>query len=110
MLSFIDMSDGFSVNTKGSTMAKFGRFDIGVFGEKGFGFDPVSFTIAADGDSISTYTSALTNKGFLFSAKLSKGAPMAFIATTAIPLPAAAWLFGSGLIGLVGIARRKKAV
>lgn len=27
----------------------------------------------------------------------------------AIPVPAAVWLFGSGLIGLVGMARRKKA-
>jgi hypothetical protein len=27
----------------------------------------------------------------------------------AVPLPATAWLFGSGLLGLVGIARRKKA-
>lgn len=27
----------------------------------------------------------------------------------AIPVPAAAWLFGSGLIGLIGVARRKKA-
>jgi hypothetical protein len=27
----------------------------------------------------------------------------------AIPVPAAVWLFGSGLLGLVGIARRKKA-
>jgi hypothetical protein len=27
---------------------------------------------------------------------------------TAVPLPAAAWLFGSGLLGLVGIARRGK--
>lgn len=27
-----------------------------------------------------------------------------------VPVPAAAWLFGSGLIGLVGMARRKKAV
>ena len=26
----------------------------------------------------------------------------------AIPVPAAAWLFGSGLLGLVGMARRKK--
>ena len=28
---------------------------------------------------------------------------------TAVPVPAAAWLFGSGLLGLVGIARRKNA-
>jgi hypothetical protein len=27
----------------------------------------------------------------------------------AVPLPAAAWLFGSALLGLVGVARRKKA-
>jgi len=28
---------------------------------------------------------------------------------TAVPVPAAVWLFGSGLLGLVGVARRKKA-
>lgn len=28
---------------------------------------------------------------------------------SAVPVPAAVWLFGSGLIGLAGIARRKKA-
>jgi len=27
---------------------------------------------------------------------------------TVIPVPAAAWLFGSGLLGLVGVARRRK--
>jgi len=27
---------------------------------------------------------------------------------SAVPVPAAAWLFGSGLLGLIGIARRKK--
>lgn len=27
---------------------------------------------------------------------------------SAVPVPAAAWLFGSGLIGLIGVARRKK--
>ena len=30
------------------------------------------------------------------------------VTSTVVPLPAAAWLFGSGLIGLVGIARYKK--
>jgi len=29
--------------------------------------------------------------------------------TTVIPVPAAVWLFGSGLLGLIGIARRKAA-
>jgi hypothetical protein len=29
--------------------------------------------------------------------------------TSVVPIPAAAWLFGSGLLGLIGISRRKKA-
>lgn len=29
--------------------------------------------------------------------------------SSVIPVPAAVWLFGSGLLGLVGVARRKKA-
>lgn len=29
--------------------------------------------------------------------------------TSAVPLPAAVWLFGSGLMGLVGVSRRRKA-
>lgn len=31
------------------------------------------------------------------------------IGASAVPVPAAAWLFGSGLLGLVGMARRKNA-
>lgn len=33
----------------------------------------------------------------------------ALIYVSTVPLPGAVWLFGSGLLGLVGIARRKKA-
>lgn len=32
-----------------------------------------------------------------------------FASYSPVPIPAAAWLFGSGLLGLAGIARRKKA-
>jgi hypothetical protein len=31
------------------------------------------------------------------------------LAVTSVPVPATAWLFGSGLIGLTGVARRKHA-
>ena len=31
------------------------------------------------------------------------------VPVAAVPVPAAVWLFGSGLLGLVGVARRKKA-
>ena len=31
------------------------------------------------------------------------------IGASAVPVPAAAWLFGSGLLGLIGVARRKKS-
>lgn len=40
--------------------------------------------------------------------------PVEYYASTkwsvsSVPIPAAVWLFGSGLVGLIGIARRKKA-
>jgi len=31
-----------------------------------------------------------------------------YFSVTAVPVPAAAWLFGSGLLGLVGVARRRR--
>lgn len=37
------------------------------------------------------------------------GSVIAVVDVQQVPVPAAAWLFGSGLIGLAGIARRKRA-
>ncbi|MGB5717403.1 MAG: VPLPA-CTERM sorting domain-containing protein [Gammaproteobacteria bacterium] len=44
---------------------------------------------------------------FNFDGSISDNPPVLMLTT--VPIPAAVWLFGSGLLGLVGIARRKKA-
>lgn len=49
-----------------------------------------------------------TNK-FSGSAEALQGLFLAEPSPSAVPVPAAAWLLGSGLLGLVGVARRKKA-
>jgi len=41
--------------------------------------------------------------------KLDANNVLSYDAPSAVPVPAAVWLFGSGLIGLVGVARRRKA-
>ena len=40
---------------------------------------------------------------------ISSYVPGATFGGTAVPVPSAVWLFGSGLIGLIFITRRKKA-
>ena len=37
------------------------------------------------------------------------GIESGFVSAPAVPIPAAAWLFSSGLIGLIGVARRQKS-
>ena len=43
------------------------------------------------------------------SISLDIGSGNSMTVTNVVPIPAAVWLFGSGLLGLVGVARRKKA-
>jgi hypothetical protein len=65
--------------------------------------------LAAGFNGLPVFSDILTyniGPGFEFGSLLS--APN-FGYTSAVPVPAAVWLFGSGLIGLVGLARRKKA-
>lgn len=47
----------------------------------------------------------LSNHGSTFVTGISEAA----FGASAVPVPAAVWLFGSGLLGLIGVTRRKKA-
>jgi hypothetical protein len=63
--------------------------------------------------TLSDYTSATGSFSSFSLADGPLGDPISFSIDTleirAVPVPAAVWLFGSGLLGLVGVARRKKS-
>jgi hypothetical protein len=63
-------------------------------------------TVDGDGDGIMGIPMAAGGPFGGFNAGFN--ATMAPALTSPVPVPAAAWLFGSGLLGLVGIARRRK--
>ena len=73
----------------------------------------------ADGDSYSLMYSATVPEGdpsnfggvqYLLSLTGTITGGDLFTSGGEVPVPAAAWLLGSGLVGLVGVARRRKAV
>ena len=59
------------------------------------------YTLDGDGDGIA-------GMNLYFNGVLNEIADVS-LTTSAVPVPAAVWLFGSGLIGLASFARRKKA-
>ena len=64
----------------------------------------VDFTIDLAGTGLLLGDQLAVRWGFTCANDVIEGA----VDMPAVPVPAAAWLFGSGLIGLVGVARRKQ--
>lgn len=99
-----------------------GNTGMDIFGDIGNVLDPgdnmINFYMAEDGelgpgdswDGFLFTNAAVNSQMFVIlsgpggSLYASGGQPL-----SAVPVPAAIWLFGSGLLGLVGIARRKQA-
>jgi hypothetical protein len=86
-----------------------------IFGTDIFDFQPTPLTIPFDHSGmllpdIYTLSAGTVIGASAFFATLESGTADFSLdfKVTAVPIPAAAWLFGSGLLGLIGIARRKK--
>jgi len=74
----------------------------------------VSWLAGAAGTSLDVYAFARVDKyenTFFWGDDTPETGTLAVTveAPSAVPIPAAAWLFGSAILGLLGIARRKKA-
>jgi hypothetical protein len=51
--------------------------------------------------------SGVNDQGQIAAAIVGGGAYQGVLVLTPVPVPAAVWLFGSGLAGLAGLARRR---
>ena len=115
-------------NTNGS-VSEFGKFDFDLSGDGSSRTTTLSFSITGVvDDTVDNYivsnndnpyfashiagfndTACITEEGegLCNSAYFAGSSTDRGLEPPAVPIPAAAWLFGSGLIGLVGVARRK---
>jgi len=76
------------------------------FGLAGSSLDGISHIGLQLQNNLSATTTAMNELAWI-EKKIIGGSIDMSIITAPVPVPAAVWLFGSGLIGLVGLARRK---
>ncbi len=131
MDNILGLPDGWKVKHD-KKMDGFGKFENVLIGKKWDGQDPLSFSIIGiDGDSIFSYVDSHdAGDGVFFAAfaggiegdrhhghgkwygddchRCKKGAYFGGGELAPVPVPAAAWLFGSGLVGLLGLTRRNR--
>lgn len=100
---------GLGINTAQTLMtANLTKFATG-FGNYVLGFNTSNIVC---NPNVNAYVHCTTNEavyiGLSKSFNFKTGYAANGVALTSVPVPAAVWLFGSGLVGLVGIARRKQ--
>ena len=105
---FSNLPDGWSVSI---AQDGFGKFEFAVSDGGNSRTDQLSFSINVAGNTINDYYQYAAHvAGFTTQSCTSGPCTSAWFGVgTPVPVPAAAWLFGSGLLGLIGVARRQRA-
>jgi hypothetical protein len=95
----------------------FGKFDLQLSGSGSSRTELLTFTMSGvSGDTVNDYALGYTgtpSSGEFFAAHIAgfdttNGVTSAqFGGSTPVPIPAAVWLFGSGLVGMIGVVRRR---
>lgn len=90
-------NDHIATNSVGNTLLLSGSSDF-ILGLNVGGVWLADSSVTSVGAN--SYTVAFSNGGTVLEVDVQ-------VVSTVVPVPAAAWLFGSGLLGLAGIARRR---
>jgi hypothetical protein len=98
-----------SINNIGGTFAQIEAtasiFDLGSDGLSTY--DLIGFASTVFGDGVLSSSETISVE--MFAEQWGGVAALDNYSVSAVPIPAALWLFGSGLIGLIGFARHNKA-
>lgn len=112
MVDVMTVGAGFSGNDDGGVVSMdFSSFAVDYNGTV-IGQAPGAGTLTFSGDAVAQTFSASWNAlivGGPFDGNTGYWSIEGTYTTSAVPVPAAVWLFGSGLVGLAGVARRRKA-
>ena len=93
-------SSAWSVSVSGSLDANASFLEANTYGTNGTAHFEI---LSASTNILSPGLYNYTHDSYVFSAAVW------YEAVEPVPIPAAIWLFGSGLLGLIGVARRKAA-